>query len=383
MNHNFINSYHNKIYISQLLKSFVLFTVLFISANIHAQILIKGKVYFDEDGREVPTVKVLKDNLPYQQFKTSASGKFNAKLPIGHDYMFEISKPYNYTTRLAVSTKFPDNISTDNLYESFKLETDLLPHYNGLDASIMTFPVMILRFKEEEQAFVNDTVYLETVREKLEKLLFQIEKLEKKGATKVNSEFTSQEMKRIDLTELLLMSNDDIEDEIESLNEEDEEVDSKSKTPKKEEKKEDIKKQDTAKIKNPSFLSVNDEKNKKKNKQPIESSSAVADNSTKVNVETETDQMNDSDTITEESVMADTTNQIALNETENPITSDEISKDENNSGQNSSEVMTPKTSVNGDQSFYSQWWFYLLVVGFGAFLWWIILGKKRSNRSDK
>jgi hypothetical protein len=190
-----------------------LFACILMAFQLRAQMKVEGKVYYDEDGGPHPTVKVLKDNLPFKELETNNKGKFEVSLPIGHDFMLEISKPYNFTTRLAISTRFPDHIDTEGMYESFEVETDLIPRYEGLDGSIMNYPVMILQYDEKQNAVVNDTSYLAAIRDRFERLMDETDKLENKQ-TKLVANPTEGEMKRIDLVEFLLKEDSLIREEL-------------------------------------------------------------------------------------------------------------------------------------------------------------------------
>ncbi len=145
------------------------------------QLRIKGEVYFDEIGTPTAQVKLFKDNKVDQEFETNKKGKFSVMLDAGHDYLFEVSKDYHYTTRFIVSTKLPYVKDQEDFYASFDVILDLIRVYEGLDASIMDNPIMILR-NLEEGGFGFDEKHLEAVRSRVENLMDESEKLKSKGA---------------------------------------------------------------------------------------------------------------------------------------------------------------------------------------------------------
>jgi len=106
-------------------------------------------------------------------------------LQLGHDFLFEVSKDYHFTTRFVVSTKLPDAKMQEDVYASFDVETDLIKNFSGLDGSIMDKPIMILRYIPEEDAFDFDRAYLEAVQSRVDKLMDESERLDRKGGSPI------------------------------------------------------------------------------------------------------------------------------------------------------------------------------------------------------
>ena len=138
-----------------------------------AQVRINGEVYYDlEEGEsETAHVKVFRDNELYEELETNKKGKFRLMLQLGHDFLFEISKNFHFTTRFVVSTKLPEEKMSQDVYASFDVETDLIRNFQGLDGSIMDKPIMVLRYIPEQDVFDFDREHLNAIRSRVEKLM--------------------------------------------------------------------------------------------------------------------------------------------------------------------------------------------------------------------
>ena len=91
-------------------------------------------------------------------------------LQLGHDFLFEVSKDYHFTTRFVVSTKLPEEKMQEDVYATFDIETDLIKNYVGLDGSIMDKPIMILRYIPGENKFDFDRAHLRAVQSRVDRL---------------------------------------------------------------------------------------------------------------------------------------------------------------------------------------------------------------------
>lgn len=351
--------------------------------SVQSQVMVNGKVYFVQEDKVLPTVKVLKDNLPFKEFKTNESGKFTAKLPVGHDYMFEISKPYSLTTRLAVSTKFPKDVDTKNLYEEFTVETDLIPHYEGLDASIMNYPVLILRFDEDDQGFANDTMYLNTIRQKVGDLLAEIETIEKKGVKKSNSKLPKKEMKRIDLTEFLAKNDEEMIKELEALNE-----------PEKEEVKK-AKKEEKESEKTTKDLSEKSDDNNNSTKSDAlqadlhekQNMNASSNTSSTKNIKNNSEKSSANST-SENSDIEKTKTTENLEEETVDLESDTLIQDSYSSEIRDKQIADEKADLSTEsdleevedynEPFYEQTWFYLLIIGVLGLIFFLLYRNRKT-----
>lgn len=145
--------------------------------------LIRAQYYYDSEGKdEVAKVKIFQDNKLFEELNTSKKGKFKILLPLGHDYLFEVSKEFHFTTKAIISTKLPPEKMNSDTYVSFDLEGDLIRNYVGLDGSIMDKPILILRYIPEADGFSFDEDHLNAVRSRVERLVMESDKLSKKGA---------------------------------------------------------------------------------------------------------------------------------------------------------------------------------------------------------
>ncbi len=106
-------------------------------------------------------------------------------LQLGHDFLFEVSKDYHFTTRFVVSTKLPEEKMQEDVYATFDIETDLIKNYVGLDGSIMDKPIMILRYIPGENKFDFDRAHLRAVQSRVDRLMDESERLESKGASPI------------------------------------------------------------------------------------------------------------------------------------------------------------------------------------------------------
>ena len=186
---------------SQLLPALLhccLFAILLcFSQLLYSQIAIRGEVFYDilEGEGDKAKVKVLKDNELFEELETNKKGKFRVMLPLGHDYLFEVSKEFHFTTKFVVSTKLPEEKMQGDVYASFDIVSDLIRNYKGLDGSIMDKPIMILRFIPEENGFDFDKDHLNAVRERVERLMDESDKLKQKGADPVSKPLPAQAKK--------------------------------------------------------------------------------------------------------------------------------------------------------------------------------------------
>lgn len=178
-------SNHRTLLIPFLLFGIFLCLICFTSA-LQAQVRINVTVHYDEDPNQpIAKVKVFKDNKLYDELSTNKKRKFKMMLQLGHDFLFEVSKDYHFTTRFIVSTKLPEKKMQEDVYASFDIETDLIKNFLGLDGSIMDKPIMILRYIPEEDAFDFDRTHLKAVQSRVDRLLHESEKLERKRAKAV------------------------------------------------------------------------------------------------------------------------------------------------------------------------------------------------------
>lgn len=136
----------------------------------------------EEGWSEKANVKVLQDNKVYEEMETSKKGRFKILLPLGHDYLIEVAKEYHFTTRFAISTKMPPEKLAQNPFLDYTIEGDLIRNFEGLDGSIMDKPILIYRYIKELDGFEIDTAHLAAVRDRVERLMSESEKLKKKGA---------------------------------------------------------------------------------------------------------------------------------------------------------------------------------------------------------
>jgi len=354
-------------------RSLIVILLIGLSQVSIAQIELKCKVYYDDDGKAPPTVKILKDNFPFRQLEVSKKGKFKTLLPIGHDYMVEISKPYNFTTKLAVSTKFPDHIDTEHLFESFLVETDLIPKYEGLNGSLLNYPVMVLRFKEEEQAFVNDTVYLEIIRDRFETFLEKVDKIESKGIAKTTIDFSPKEMERIDLVEFLDKSESLMKEELNEniSSDEGKEVVLES-VIREEASQEPIENKEKVDKKNPPTKPSNkaEETIEVKAEKVIEVEKSSANEN---NANAEVDEEPNKENNLLDSTLEAKNDSIEVNPHSESVVRDTLE---------SKEIANKEKNMDNASPIYTQYWFYLVLLGIGATIWFILARKKNSNQEE-
>tara|TARA_R100001015_G_C4624724_1_gene182961 strand:+ start:649 stop:1992 length:1344 start_codon:yes stop_codon:yes gene_type:complete len=181
-----VSKSNHRSFLIRSIFSGILLCILCFSNNLYAQIRINGVVYYDEDP-ENPTakVKIFKDNQLYEELNTNKKGRFKVLLQLGHDFLFEVSKDYHFTTRFVVSTKLPEEKMQEDVYATFDIETDLIKNYVGLDGSIMDKPIMILRYIPGENKFDFDRAHLRAVQSRVDRLMDESERLESKGASPI------------------------------------------------------------------------------------------------------------------------------------------------------------------------------------------------------
>lgn|GEM_PF-3514862 len=184
-----------------LLQAFLaissLICFLLISSSLNAQVNLRCQMYYDvEEGwSQVAKVRVLQDNQEYETMETSKKGKFKLFLPLGHDYLVEISKEFHFTTRFAISTKMPQEKLDQRPFVSYDLQGDLIRNFEGLDGSIMDKPILIYRYIPEKDGFEIDDDHLKAIRDRVERLMAESDKLKKKGADPIAKPIPKQAKK--------------------------------------------------------------------------------------------------------------------------------------------------------------------------------------------
>ncbi len=154
-------------------------------------------MYYDvEEGwSDVADIRVLQDNKEFETLQTKKNGKFKLFLPLGHDYLIEISKKYHFTTRFVFSTKMPPEKLAEKPFVTYDLVGDLIRNFEGLDGSIMDKPILIYRYIEAEETFAIDDSHLKAIRDRVERLMAESEKLKSKGAAPVAKPLPKQAKK--------------------------------------------------------------------------------------------------------------------------------------------------------------------------------------------
>jgi hypothetical protein len=144
----------------------LIFSTLFslISAAQAPSIDIGGSISSEQNKRlQGALINVIRDGKPFTSFLTSFEGTYFIYLPIGAEYIVDVSKKGYVHKRFSVNTK---NIPKGRTLEKFPLiisDLELLDHHEGVDYSLFNQPINKYYYDQKKENFDYDRDYLKNM----------------------------------------------------------------------------------------------------------------------------------------------------------------------------------------------------------------------------
>ena len=135
---------------------------------------IVGKVVYDKDRIEGCSVKVYQGNDLIHDMVTSKSGKYEAELEIGHQYMFHFQKEGYLNKMFAVDAE--NNIPKHhNGFPAYPVNVIMIPmeRFTGVDMDHLEFPFALVRYSKRMQMFDNDPKYTQNMKRAISAAMLQ------------------------------------------------------------------------------------------------------------------------------------------------------------------------------------------------------------------
>jgi hypothetical protein len=159
--------------LSKALITILMFAFSFtLSATISKTVKFKGKVIITESDLSNVTVNLYQRNELINTFVTNASGGFEMKLELGHNYTFEVMKDGFITKRLAVNATSKTEVK--QRVANFDFFCELIPYKDGVDTSELDFPITIIELNEKKGEFEYVTDYTKLMAKEQEKVMEQL-----------------------------------------------------------------------------------------------------------------------------------------------------------------------------------------------------------------
>lgn len=135
---------------------------------------IMGRVEYDKERIEGVAVKLYKGNELIMDVVTDKSGRYEAELDFGHEYMFHFSKAGYLNKMFAVDAK--NNLPKEPLnHPAFPVNVLMIPmeKFEGVDMDVLEFPFALVRFNKRFQLFDNDPKYTQNMSRALAAAMLQ------------------------------------------------------------------------------------------------------------------------------------------------------------------------------------------------------------------
>ena len=176
-------------------KAITFLVLLFVTVSSFAytnwEIRVDGRVSKDGERLGGAMVTLMKNSRILQEVRTPENGKFIFVLRPGVDYLIKVSKPGHVSKKLIFSTKnVPEELIAEG-FPIFPVEISLFEEIQGLDVSILEYPVGRIAFSELDNDFQIDREYARNIHNELVVLYKEYKALRKelarleKGAVEV------------------------------------------------------------------------------------------------------------------------------------------------------------------------------------------------------
>jgi hypothetical protein len=145
---------------------------------------MKGRVVMGKKALTNALVKVYADTTSsiVQRMETDAEGYLALHLPLQKPYTIKISKPGYVTKIVYLDARLPESEETGDYYFEFKV--DLFEEIEGLDVSMLKYPIAIITFNTFKKNFDYDYNYTSMINIRLKKVYDEYKVLKKNNGQK-------------------------------------------------------------------------------------------------------------------------------------------------------------------------------------------------------
>ncbi len=110
-----------------------------------------GRVFLENSKGESVTIKLYDDNRLISDYKTDKKGKFAVGAPKAKHYTLEFSKKGFVTKRVIINTR--KVLATQRRLEDFDFNVHLIEEREGVNYSILDFPIALIEYKKSIKGF--------------------------------------------------------------------------------------------------------------------------------------------------------------------------------------------------------------------------------------
>lgn len=133
-------------------------------------ILLKGSVYNNVDHVKHATIEIYDGNTLIKKIDVRSSNRFRTYLPANKYLTIEIDAPNFHEKRFAFDSHVPENLITSPVYE-FDMDIFKEEELEGVNVSILDFPVGLVYYDEKKKKFVHNKSYTKKMKKEYYKLL--------------------------------------------------------------------------------------------------------------------------------------------------------------------------------------------------------------------
>lgn len=148
--------------------------------NSKDSILLEGSVFNKESKVENAIIRVYINNKLYKEIKVSRSNKFTTNLPFNQMLTIEVAAPSYHNKRFMMDTTVPEGMEKRMRY-TFDMDIFSEEELEGVNTSLLDFPVGLVYFDEKKMEFVHDKKYTKQMKREYFNLLEQAKLSERSG----------------------------------------------------------------------------------------------------------------------------------------------------------------------------------------------------------
>lgn len=143
-------------------------------------ILLEGSVFNNESKVENAIIRVYINNKLYKEVEVSRTNKFSTNLPFNQMLTIEIAALGYHTKRFMMDTSVPKGMEKRMRY-TFDMDIFSEEEMEGVNTSLLDFPVGLVYFDEKKKNFVHDKKYTKQMKREYFNLLEQAKLSERSG----------------------------------------------------------------------------------------------------------------------------------------------------------------------------------------------------------
>lgn len=143
-------------------------------------ILLEGSVFNNESRVENAIIRVYINNKLYKTVEVARSNKFKTNLPFNQMLTIEITAPGFHSKRFMMDTNVPESEKSRMRY-TFDMDIFSEEEMEGVNTSLLDFPVGLVYYDEKKGEFVHDKKYTKQMKKEYFNLLEQAKLSERSG----------------------------------------------------------------------------------------------------------------------------------------------------------------------------------------------------------